>query len=96
MNNLKIDQETLFKRKTMIGHRIKDLRRMYKITQRELGEVVGMTRFSLCRIERGRAAMHMSHLIRTAQFFELPLSFFFMSDEELQNAKSIEQKIKSL
>ena len=54
----------------IFAFRVKKLRKQRKLSQKALGEVIGLTAKSICTIENGTSSTTIEKLILLAQFFE--------------------------
>ena len=61
--------------KTIMGERIHILRRRRKITQKELGEVIGVTAKSISTIESGLKSTTIENLVLLATFFNVSTDY---------------------
>ena len=75
----------------MVGERIKSARLLLDMTQKELAEIVGISRTSLNRIENNKVPkMKASTAVQIARALNVPTDFLFY-DECLQN-ESVQAK----
>lgn len=65
-----------------MDNRISALRRDRRVTQKELGRAVGVTRQTIISLENGRynASLQLAH--RIAQYFGLTIEDVFLFEEE--------------
>ena len=63
--------------KKVLGKKIRDAREEKKVTQKELGELLGYSAMGISHFENGIRELKLSDLQKLADFFEKPLSFFF-------------------
>ena len=54
----------------LIGKRIKDLRTQRKLSQQELGDLLGVTKVSVCGYENGTRIPNLEKLIKLAEVLE--------------------------
>ena len=54
----------------LIGKRIKDLRTQRKLSQQELGDLLGVTKVSVCGYENGTRIPNLEKLVRLAEVLE--------------------------
>lgn len=66
--------EWVIARRQTIGDRIRDARRVARLSQEALAERAGIDRQSINRIELGRQAAYIDNLIRIAYALDLPLA----------------------
>lgn len=57
------------------SERIKALREKHDLTQEELGQIIGVKRFSIYSYEKGRACPEMKGLIALAEYFDVSLDY---------------------
>ena len=76
--------------KTLIGARIKELRRQAGLTQEQLAEQVGLDSRHLSRLEVGRHFPSLQSLERIAAVLEVPLVEFFQfpGEESVQTLRA--------
>ena len=55
----------------IFAERIRELRLERGLTQEELGEIIGVKRFSIYSYEKGRACPEMKGLVALAEFFDV-------------------------
>lgn len=66
----------------IFARRVYELRRKKGMTQRELGEVLGLTHKSISTIESGHTSTTIEKLILLAKFFEVSTDYLLgMKDE---------------
>jgi DNA-binding XRE family transcriptional regulator len=56
-------------------NRIAELRWRARMSQTQLGAVLGITQTSLAKIERGEIELRMAHALALARFFGVPVSW---------------------
>ncbi|MFE4697305.1 helix-turn-helix transcriptional regulator [Streptomyces sp. NPDC056738] len=61
-------------RRRAVGDQIRAARLSHKLSQEKLGELVGLDRKTVNRIEQGAYATLLDHLILIAQALDVPLS----------------------
>lgn len=66
-----------------VGRRIRQARRDAKLTQEQLGKLIGLTFQQVQKYEKGVNRVSAGTLYEIAQVFELPISWFF--DEQVVN-----------
>ena len=59
----------------IFAFRVKKLRKQRKLSQKELGEAIGLTAKSICTIESGFRVTTIEKLILLAQFFEVSTDY---------------------
>lgn len=57
----------------MLGERLLELRKQRGFTQDEVGAGIGLTKSSVCHIEKGRRPLTGEHLIRAARLLRVPV-----------------------
>ena len=63
--------------KQIIGQRIKQLRKKQNLTQQQLGDLVGIDRQYMCRIENGKINMTLNKLDKIIEALNCTPSEFF-------------------
>lgn len=64
-----------------LGERIRTLRQERKLTLHEVSEGAGLTPSFLSRLERDRVNISVANLRKIANFFGVPITYFFSSEE---------------
>lgn len=59
----------------IFAERIRELRLERGLTQEELGEIIGVKRFSIYSYEKGRACPEMKGLVALAEFFNVSIDY---------------------
>lgn len=59
----------------IFAERIRELRIEKGLTQDELGEVIGVKRYSIYSYEKGRACPEMKSLVALAEFFDVSIDY---------------------
>lgn len=80
----------------MIGHKIKRGREQLKMSQDQLGEIVGVTYQQIQKYEKGTNKVSAERLYKIAVALKVPLSFFFESGRDFQVAEEGEDKNYSI
>jgi len=65
---------------TLIGERIKELRKSYNMTQQELGKLLNVTKVSVCCYETGTRTPSLETLIDLANVFQVSLDYLVGND----------------
>lgn len=65
---------------TLIGQRIKSLRKNSKLTQEELGKMLNVTKVSVCCYEKGTRTPALDTLIDLSNIFHVSLDYFVGND----------------
>ena len=69
-------------RKKDFATRVYELRALSKMTQKELGEAIGLTRKSICMIEAGTQKTTIDKLILLAKFFDVSTDYLLGLKDE--------------
>lgn len=64
----------------LIGHRIKELRKINNLTQQELGKLLNVTKVSVCCYENGTRTPSLDTLIDLSNIFHASLDYFVGND----------------
>lgn len=64
----------------IIGHRVRDWRREFEVTQSTLAEAVGVSRQSIISLEAGKCLPSISLALSLANYFQLPLDQLIVLD----------------
>ena len=78
-----------------IASKLKETRALSKVTQREVGELIGVSLQQIQKYENGTNRISASKLYEFAQVFNKPIKFFFdgyVTDEDFHNIKFVPQK----
>lgn len=59
-----------------IGKRIRMVRKSFKMSQSELGDVLGVSFQQIQKYEKGKDRLSCDYLIKISKFFGLPASYF--------------------
>lgn len=59
----------------IFAFRVKKLRKQRRLSQKELGEAIGLTAKSICTIEAGTRVTTIEKLILLAQFFQVSTDY---------------------
>lgn len=65
---------------TLIGQRIKGLRKNSKLTQEDLGKILNVTKVSVCCYEKGTRTPALDTLIDLSNIFHVSLDYFVGND----------------
>lgn len=76
-----------------IGNKIRDLRKINKITQEELGVFLGVTRSTIANYENGKRQVDLKTSQKIADFFSVTIDYLMGNDESttkdfMYNAKT--------
>ena len=59
----------------IFAERIRELRLEHGLTQEEVGEIIGVKRYSVYSYEKGRACPEMKGLVALADYFEVSMDY---------------------
>jgi transcriptional regulator with XRE-family HTH domain len=76
-----------------IGEKINKLRTDKKLSMRELGEKLGVSHAHISKLESGINSPSMELLNKLAAFFDIDITYFFISDEELKDFTESEKSL---
>ncbi len=82
--------------KELLGGRIKELRKLRKLSQEELSEKIGIDPKHLSRIEVGRGFPSLAALERLAAALNMELKDFFEFTHKTQNPKELKRILNDL
>ena len=82
--------------RTLIGRRIKDLRKRKKMVQEDLGPKAGLSSKYLGAIERGEKNAPIETLIKIATALNVELHELFIFDHETEDMKELKMKIDAM
>ncbi len=60
-----------------IGIRIRLLRDLKHVTQREVAEAVGLSRERISKVEQGRTGLSPEVMMQLAEYFDVPLEYLY-------------------
>lgn len=66
----------------IFAFRVKKLRKQRRLSQKELGEAIGLTAKSICTIEAGTRVTTIEKLILLAKFFEVSTDYLLGLKDE--------------
>ena len=66
----------------LFAHRVKKLRRQKKLSQQDLGEVLGINQGAISAIESGRRTTTVEKLILLAKFFDVSTDYLLGLKDE--------------
>ncbi len=67
---------------TIFGERLHQLRKKRKMTQKELGEIIGLTHKSISTIENGLQSTTIENLVLLATFFNVSTDYLLGLKDE--------------
>ena len=73
--------------------RIKELRKQRGISQTELGEILGVTRSTICQYEQGKRQPDNTTLVKLADFFGVSVDYL-LGRSEMKKAPSIQGEVE--
>lgn len=76
-------------RDKLFGSRIKQLRRLHRLTQSELGEMVGLTQQSITAWETGRSYPDVYTLIRLAEKYQVSVDWLLGLSETAEPSRLV-------
>jgi len=82
-NFYKMNQDDLDKLLIQIGHRIRSLRKEEKISQLDLGNIVGRSANQIGRIERAEGNPTIETLHRIAKHYKVAITYFINEKEKI-------------
>lgn len=65
----------------ILGKRLKELRKQHQMTQQELGNLINVTKVSICCYEKGTRTPTLETLLEIANVFHVDVNYFFGHDE---------------
>ena len=74
-----------------ITERIKELRQTRKISQKQLGDMLGVSDRAVSKWETGLAKPTTENMVRLAKIFDVPLEYFLVSDKTVGKAPDRER-----
>jgi transcriptional regulator with XRE-family HTH domain len=75
---------------SLVGSRIRELRKGRRLTQTELSDRIGIAQSDLSRMEQGEYKVGLDTLFKVLQVFELKMGEFFGETEDPQAAETRE------
>lgn len=63
-----------------IGRRIRLLRELKQVSQKELGDAVGLSRERFSKVEKGQSGLSVEVMMRVADYFGVPLEFLYFGE----------------
>ena len=58
-------------------YKLKQLRKEHKLTQQQLGELLGYKNNSICQIENGKRNMSIDKMVELAELFDISIDELF-------------------
>jgi len=75
----------------MLGARIKQIRRMKNVSQKELAEFLGCSEAQISHIENSNRKISMDMIEQLAEFFKVSYDSFFVKNEYVANFRHNEE-----
>jgi len=79
---------------TLMGQRIKTLRKEHGLTQQELGKMLNVTKVSICCYEKGTRTPALDTLLDLSKLFKVSLDYFVGNDTFVVSEEDSEYGIK--
>ena len=79
----------------LVGSRLKELRKIFGITQKELGDVLGVTKATICCYEKETRTPTLENLIDLSDYFEVTIDYLLGRDS-LNHNNEKNKKIESI
>ena len=67
---------------SVIGLRLRDLRKSHDLSQREVADAIGLPQSNLSRIENGKQRLNLTVLARMLAIYETSIQDFFTREDE--------------
>lgn len=80
----------------VIGKKLKQLREGRKLTQSQISDIVGLSRASICNIERGYRAISVKDLKVLANYYDVDMNFFYEDEASKNEVISLLERAKEL
>lgn len=78
----------------LLGKRLKELRKQSKMTQKELGEIINVTKVSICCYENGTRIPSLETLIDLSNLFKVDLDYLIGNDTYVVSESSLNYGMK--
>lgn len=78
----------------LLGTRLKELRKKAKMTQQQLGDLINVTKVSICCYENGNRTPSLDTLIDLSNVFKVDVDYFLGNDTYVISEDSEEYSIK--
>jgi transcriptional regulator with XRE-family HTH domain len=75
---------------SLIGRRLRSLRKTNNLSQREVADAIGLPQSNLSRIENGKQRLNLTVLARMLSIYEMSIQDFFSHEEALEAAEAAE------
>ena len=76
-----------------VGETLRELREENNMTQKDVGEAIGISQFSISRYENGDYAMKLDVLSKLSELFSVTISFL-LGEEELKKTEEVPEEKK--
>ena len=73
---------------TLFGKRLKTLRKESNLTQQQLGDILNVTKVSVCNYEKGTRMASIETLIDIANYFKVDLDYLIGTDDYVVSEKN--------
>jgi len=78
----------------LIGNRLRKLRLEKGLTQKELGDLINVTKVSICCYEMGTRTPTLDTLMELERVFQVDLNYLLGNDKEVTDGKSKGRRVK--
>lgn len=68
--------------KIQIGTRLREIRKLHKLTQKELGDLIGLSQTAISLIEKGELSISLDSLYKFCSEFKIPIAKILEVEEE--------------
>ncbi|MCI8330834.1 MAG: helix-turn-helix transcriptional regulator, partial [Bacilli bacterium] len=72
----------------LVGRRLKELRRVFGITQQELGNILNVTKATICCYEKETRTPTLENLIDLSDYFEVTIDYLLGRDYLVRDNKT--------
>ena len=97
MDNHAPDQRGGTEMLSVIGLRLRDLRKSHNLSQREVADAIGLPQSNLSRIENGKQRLNLTVLARMLAIYETSIQdFFAREDEAVRNGDALTPRERQL
>lgn len=76
LNHSHLRSEFKHSAREIIGSKVKAMRQLRKLTQEELGDLIGATRQYVCRIEKGEINLTLDYVDKLAKALDVDQNYF--------------------
>lgn len=78
----------------IIGERLKEARKIKKLSQQELGEIIGVSKVSICGYEKGTRTPTMTNFLDLIKILDLDVNYVLGQDISIISEKNEDYKVK--